>query len=150
MTSPYSDTGRVDVSAQPRDTIYFTVYYYNIEDPDSHRIAENVRVQVTAPANASSDCRWKFRVWADNSNTVRNSVCLHLPKGAIADRQIGFVTWRHNVSEWSNGLDWKSETISDDVVGKGARIDNAPPCGYCWGFVDFRVVVYVPSRTNGA
>ena len=118
------------INASYDQVVKLQVYYHNQENPDSGKIAQNLRVKITIPTTPSKAQTVSSTVSADNANTVNSSATINLD-GSDAYLQYipGSAVWKHNVGTNDN-VTWQEDKISDNVVlgGQGLVLENEKPC----------------------
>ena len=118
------------VSASYDQVVKLQVYYHNQENPDSGKIANNLRVKINIPTGAGTTQNVSSAVSADNATTVNSNATINLNRADAYLQYIpGSAVWRHNTG--SNEAPTYTETkISDDVVkgGQGLVLENEKPC----------------------
>lgn len=118
------------VNATYDQVIKVEVYYHNRENPDSGKIAQNLRVKIDMPTAAGQTQNIKGTISADNSNTVTDTATVNLDRPDAYLQYIpGSAIWRHNTGTNAN-IQMVNTNISDAVVtgGQGLVLENEKPC----------------------
>lgn len=119
------------VNASYDQVVKFQVYYHNMENPDSGKIANNLKVKITMPTAAGTKQDVRTTISADNaSNTVTGTATVNLNRAdAMIEYIPGSAVWRHNTGTNDN-VNYVETKISDDIVtsGQGLVLENAKPC----------------------
>lgn len=118
------------VNATYDQVVKVQVYYHNKEEPDSNKIAQNLRVKLDMPTAAGKAQVVKGTIKADNSNTVNDQATINLDRDDASLQYIpGSATWRHNVGDNTN-IKWQEDKIGDEIVtsGQGLVLENEKPC----------------------
>ncbi|MBA3758457.1 DUF11 domain-containing protein [Candidatus Saccharibacteria bacterium] len=105
-------------------------FYHNREDPNSNKVAENLKVKIDIPTTPGKTQVVKTNIAGDNTNTIAEQVTVNLDRAdAYLEYIPGSAVWRHNAgtNEAVNIVDTK---ISDEVVygAGGVVVENAKPC----------------------
>ncbi len=140
-------TYKREVNASYDQVLKVQVYYHNMEDANSGKIAENLRVKVDIPTTPGKKQVISSTVSADNANTMQDSVTVNLDRDdAYLEYIPGSAVWKHNKGTNENVQDVE-EKVSDDVVygGHGIVLEDAKPC---WNF-DATLTVLVRVRVPG-
>ena len=123
-------TYKQQVNASYDQVVKLQVYYHNQENPDSGKIANNVKVKITMPTAPGTNQVVRSTTNADNANTVNSQATVTLNRAdAYLEYIPGSAVWKHNTG--SNEAPSFVETkISDNVVygGQGLVLENAKPC----------------------
>ncbi len=138
------DTQYADsVNAKVDEVVKVQVWYHNKENPDSGKIAQNLKVKIALPTNPGKSQVVTSTVSADNSNTVVDTANVNLSLDQARLEYIpGSAKWRHNkgTNEQPN---WVTENIDDSVVGAGGKVlENEKPC------FNFEATVTVLARVK--
>jgi uncharacterized repeat protein (TIGR01451 family) len=125
------DTNYVSsVNATYDQVVKVEVYYHNRENPDSGKIAQNLRVKIDMPTAAGKTQTITETTSADNSNTVTDSATVNLDRSDAYLQYIpGSAIWRHNTGTNTN-INMVDTKISDAIVngGQGLVLENEKPC----------------------
>ncbi len=118
------------VNATYDQVVKLQVYYHNQEDPESNKVAENVRVKIAMPTEAGKAQKISTSIKGDNTNEVKDEATVNLDREDATLQYIpGSAVWKHNTG--SREAPTVTETkISDDVVlgGQGVVLENQKPC----------------------
>lgn len=137
------------VNASYDQVVKLQVYYHNRENPDSGKIAQNLRVKIAMPTTAGKTQVAKATINADNSNTVTDSVTVNLNRSdATLDYIPGSAVWRHNVGTNDN-VKIVDTQVSDAIVtsGQGLVLEDEKPCYNFAATVTVLARVHVPGVT---
>ena len=118
------------VNATYDQVVKVEVYYHNTENPDSGKVAQNLRVKIDMPTAAGKTQTIKGTISADNSNTVTDTATVNLDRPDAYLQYIpGSAVWRHNTGTNTN-VQMTDTNISDAVVtgGQGLVLENEQPC----------------------
>jgi len=118
------------VNATYDQVVKVEVYYHNRENPDSGKIAQNLRVKIDMPTTAGKTQVINETTSADNSNTVTASATVNLDRPDASLQYIpGSAVWRHNTGTNTN-IQMVDTKISDAIVtgGQGLVLENEKPC----------------------
>ncbi len=133
------------VDASYDQVVKFQVFYHNREQPDSGKVAKNVRVKVDLPENVGATQVVKSTVKGDNTNTVESTATVNLDRSdAKLDFMPGSVVWKHNIGTNSN-VNYVEQKLSDNTILQGLPIENEKPCHNFEATVTFLMRVHVPS-----
>lgn len=137
------------VNARVDDVVNITVWYHNIELPDSGQIAENVNVRVAIPGVKTQTHQVTSRVAGTNTNVVNDLATVNTSIASNLSYIPGTATRRYNTGTNENPV-WTVQSISDSVVSTGY---NVPVLNPCWNFqesinVQARVTASVISITK--
>jgi hypothetical protein len=127
----------------PDDDVAFEAYYHNLEDPDSGRAADQVRLSFHTPAKPSTSPVLGVTIKAANSNEVEDSTRLLATSPVSLTLVPGSVTWRHNVGTNSHPH-WITDRLPDFTVNapRGTVIDKVEqPSNNFSGTVRFEMQV---------
>jgi len=140
-------TYKSSVDASYDQVVKFEVYYHNMENPDSGKIAENLKLKVTMPTAAGQVQTVRSTISADNAaNTVASEATVNLNRADATIEYIpGSAVWRHNIGDNTN-VNYVNTAISDAVVtsGQGLVLENEKPC------YNFSATVTVLARVKVA
>jgi len=124
-------TYKSSVNATYDQVVKFEVYYHNMENPDSGKVADNLKVKITMPAAAGTTQTVRSTISADNaSNTVSDTATVNLNRAdAMIEYIPGTAVWRHNIGDNTN-VNYVNTNISDAIVtgGQGLVLENEKPC----------------------
>ncbi|MBI1857333.1 DUF11 domain-containing protein [Candidatus Saccharibacteria bacterium] len=136
-----------DVNAKYDEVVKVEVYYHNMEDENSGKIAENLKVKIDMPTAAGTTQVIRETTSADNSNTIQKSATVHLNRADATLEYIpGSAVWKHNVGT-NAAPNYQEVKISDDIVtsGQGLVLENEKPCYNFSATVTVLARVKVPS-----
>lgn len=129
------DTQYADsVNAKVDEVVKVQVWYHNKENPDSGKIAQNLKVKLALPTNKPGKSQVvTSTVSADNTNTVVDTANVNLSLDQASLEYIpGSAKWRHNkgTNEQHN---WVTENLNTQqetaLIGpNGLVLENAKPC----------------------
>lgn len=132
------------VNATYDQVVKFQVYYHNTENPDSGKIAENLRVKITIPNQAGAVQTASTTISGDNTNVVNAQSTVNINRSDATLEYIpGSAVWRHNIGDNTN-INYVETAISDAVVtsGQGLVLENEKPC------FNFAATVTVMARVK--
>lgn len=137
------------VNARVDDVVNITVWYHNIELPNSGQIAENVNVRISIPGIKTTTHQVASRVAGTNTNVVNDLATVNTSIASNLTYIPGTATRRYNAGTNENP-NWVINGISDSVVSTGY---NVPQLNPCWNFqesinVQARVTASVISITK--
>jgi uncharacterized repeat protein (TIGR01451 family) len=136
------------VNASYDQVVEVEVYYHNREDPNSGKIAQNLRMKIDMPTTVGKTQVIKETTKADNSaNTVTGQATVNLDRtDATLDYVPGSAEWKHNVGTNDN-IQYRTDKISDAVVtsSQGLVLENEKPCYNFSATVTVLARVHVPS-----
>jgi uncharacterized repeat protein (TIGR01451 family) len=124
------------------DVVAVQVVYNNTEEPQSNKVATNLRVKINIPTTAGANQTITTKTSADNSNTVNGSAKVTLSRSDAYLQYIpGTATWKH--ADTANGPMTVTQKVSDDVVmsANGLVLENENPCQAGSIVVQARVMV---------
>ncbi|MDB5166445.1 MAG: exported protein of unknown function [Candidatus Saccharibacteria bacterium] len=136
-----------NVNASYNQVVKLQVYYHNRENPDSGKIAENVRVKIDIPTTAGKTQTQTATISSDNSNTVTSQTTVNLDRSDAYLQYIpGTAVWRHNTGTNDN-LNIVNTTVSDAIVtsGQGLVLEDEKPCYNFAATVTVMARVMVPG-----
>lgn len=118
------------VDATYDQVVKFQVYYHNMENPDSGKVAENLNVKINIPTTVGKSRTVTTEIKGSNTNTVTDQVYVNINRDdAYLEFIPGSAVWKHNkgTNQQPNIVE---EKISDAVVtsANGLVIENAKPC----------------------
>jgi uncharacterized repeat protein (TIGR01451 family) len=119
-----------EVNASYDQVVKVQVFYHNRENPDSGKIAENLKVKINIPTTAGTTQKITESTSADNSNTVTDQATVNLDRSdAYLEYIPGSAIWKHNVGTNEN-IQWHEDKVSDNIVynGDGLRLEDEKPC----------------------
>jgi uncharacterized repeat protein (TIGR01451 family) len=140
-------TYRESVAASYDEVVKVQMYYHNRENPDSGKVANDLRLKFEVPTTAGGTQTIRGTLSSPDSNTVNDSVTVNLDRAdAYLEYIPGTAKWKHNAGTNDN-VNIVEETISDEVVygGTGLRLENAKPCFNFDATVTILVRVRVPG-----
>ncbi len=132
------------VNAGYDEVIRVKLWYHNMEDEDSGKVANNLTAKINAPTQPGKTQVIRGTISADNGNTVNTSATVNLDRSdAYLEYIPGSAQWRHNAGTNEN-VNYVTTQISDNVAtsGAGLRLENAKPC------FNFEASVYVLYRVR--
>lgn len=135
------------VAASYDEVVKVQVYYHNQEDPNSGKVANDLRIKLNVPTTAGGTQTISGTISSPDTNTVSDSVQVNLDRAdAYLEYIPGTAKWKHNAGTNEN-VNIVEETISDEIVygGTGVRLENAKPC---YNF-DATVTILVRVRVPG-
>lgn len=135
------------VSATTDQVVKFQIWYHNMENADSGKVAKNMRVKINFPDRASKTQVVTSTVSADNANTINLSSTVNLDNDSSTLNFIpGSVAWRHNKGT-NDKPNWVTEAIADSAVtgSEGINLGDEQPCFNFESTVTFMARVYTPS-----
>lgn len=118
------------VSASYDQVLKIQVYYHNMENPDSNKVANNLNVNLNIPNAPGQRQVITGTISSDDSNTVTDSVVVNLDRSdAYLEYIPGSAVWKHNKGTNDN-VQIVEEIVSDNVVysANGLVLENAKPC----------------------
>lgn len=118
------------VNASYDQVVKFQVFYHNTEQPDSGKVAENLRVKVAIPTAPGKTQIVRGTISADNANTVQDQATVNLDRAdAYLEYIPGSAMWKHNAGTNENP-NIVEQKISDEVVygNGGVVVENEKPC----------------------
>lgn len=123
--TPYA----ASTSAKVDEVIAVQVWYHNMEEADSNKVADNVKVKIDLPSAPGKTQTIKSTVGGTNTNTVIDTATVNL---SIAQANLEYIPgsaqWRHNAGTNANP-NYVTQSISDAVVtGNGVVVEDAKPC----------------------
>ena len=136
-----------DVDASYDQVVKVEVYYHNMENEDSGKIAENIRVKIDMPDAPGATQVIRGTISADNSNIVKDQATVHLDRtDAFLEYIPGSAVWRHNIGTNDN-VNYKEDKVSDTVVtgAQGLVLEDEKPCYNFSATVTVLARVKVPS-----
>ena len=137
------------VNATYDQVVKFQVYYHNMENPDSNKIAENLRVKIAIPNQAGATQTARATISGDNTNVVNAESTVNINRADATLEYIpGSAVWRHNVGT-NDSPNYVESVISDAVVtsGQGLVLENEKPCFNFAATVTVMARVKVPGIT---
>lgn len=132
------------VNASYDEVVKLQVYYHNQENPDSGKVANDLRVKINIPSQAGKVQKVDSTISAENANTVKDNVTVNLDRDdAYLEYIPGSAVWKHN-SGTNENVNIVEQKISDEVVygGAGLVIEDAQPC------FNFEATVTVLARVR--
>lgn len=135
------------VSASYDQVVKVQAFYHNRENPDSGKVAEDLKVKISFPNQAGKAQTVTTRISGNDTNVVEDFVTVNLNRDdAYLEYIPGSAVWRHNAGT-NEDVKIVEQTISDDVVTKagGLVIEDAKPCYNFAATVTVLARVKVPS-----
>lgn len=118
------------VNATYDQVVKVQAFYHNRENPDSGKIAENLRVKIDIPTTPGTNQVIHGTINGTNTNTINDDVTVKLDRAdAYLEYIPGSAVWKHNTGTNENPQ-LVEQKISDNVVlgGQGLVIENEKPC----------------------
>jgi uncharacterized repeat protein (TIGR01451 family) len=131
------------VNARVDDVVNITVWYHNIELPDSGRIAENVNVRIAIPGVKTQTHQVTSRVAGTNTNVVNDLATVNTSIASNLTYIPGTATRRYNAGT-NESPNWVIAGIPDTVVSTGYNVPQLRPC---WNFQES---INVQARVTAA
>lgn len=127
------DTEYQDViDAAEGDIVKFQFWYYNRENVDSGRYANDLTIKVHPTETLSREQVIRAEVFGSNTNAVEVRTTVNVPeRGLVVELQPGTATWRHNSAPENDSPAWETVDISDELYRAGVQLEDAGPCIYC-------------------
>lgn len=128
VTPNYKDS----VDAKVDDVVRFQVWYHNMEDENSGKVANNLKVKLNVPTAPGKVQTATSTVSADNANTVTDTATANLTlDNAYLEVIPGSAKWRHNTGTNANPV-WVTSDLTDvqeqQLLTTGVVLENAKPC----------------------
>jgi len=140
-------TYKASTNADYNQIVKLQVYYHNRENPDSGKIAENVRVKIDIPSTPGKVQTQTATISGDNTNTVTSKTTVNLDRDDAYLQYIpGSANWRYNAGT-NEKVDIQDKKLSDDIVlgGQGLVLENQKPCYNFAATVTVEARVMVPG-----
>lgn len=140
-------TYKEKVTAKYDEVVKVQVYYHNMEDENSGKIANDIRLKLDVPTTPGKNQVVRGTISSPDINTVQDTVTIELDRDdAYLEYIPGSAIWKHNKGTNENVQDVE-EKISDEVVygGQGVILEDAKPC---WNF-DATVTILMRVRVPG-
>lgn len=138
------------VSASYDEVVKLQVYYHNMEQPDSNKVAKDLTVKINIPAAVGKTQTVSSKISAANgANVVNSTAKINLDRESASLQYIpSSAVWKHNVGTNANPL-YVETKISDAVVtsGAGLRLEDEKPCHNFAATVTVLARVMVPGVT---
>lgn len=118
------------VNAKVDDVLKVQLWYHNMEDDDSGKIAEDLTGKIDIPKTPGKTQTITGTVNGSNTNTVVSTANVNLSlDNAYLEYIPGTAEWRHNAGTNDN-VNYVTEVVSDDIVTKGTGLvlEDAKPC----------------------
>lgn len=135
------------VNAKYDQVVKVQVYYHNMEDSQSNKVAHDVRLKLNVPTTAGTSQTITGSMSSPDINTASDNVKVNLDRSdAYLEYIPGSAVWKHNKGTNDN-VQITEEKISDDVVlnGQGLRLEDTKPCFNFDATVTILVRVRVPG-----
>ncbi len=135
------------VNASFDQVVKFQVYYHNMEEATSGKVAKNVTVKATIPNQPGRVQNVNATIGGDNTNVISDNVTVNLNRSDASLNFIpGSVNWRHNKGT-NDAPVWVTEKVSDALVtsGQGLNLGDEQPCYNFEATVTFLARVTVPA-----
>ncbi len=134
--SAYEDA----VTAMSGEKVALSAWYYNQEDVDSGLYASALTVRFEPSKTRSADQVMYANISGSNTNKVTVSATVRVPEGHVVRLLPDTAEWRHNA-----GTDLRprlvTEPVGNEVLARGAVIEDAAPCLACEATVSVLGVV---------
>lgn len=119
-------------NAKTDETVQVQLWYHNMENADSGKVAQNLKAKLQLPTAAGKTQRINGTISADNGNTVNTNATVNLaPDNSYLEMVPGTAMWRHNkgTNEQPN---WVTEGLTpaqeQALLNGGVVLENAKPC----------------------
>jgi len=135
------------VNASYDQVVKVQMYYHNRENPESGKIANDLRLKFEVPSTAGATQVIRGTLSSPDSNTVNDSVTVNLDRAdAYMEYIPGSAKWKHNAGTNEN-VNIVETTLSDEVVygGTGLVLEDAKPCFNFDATVTILVRIHVPG-----
>ncbi len=126
------NTYKPSTNAKTDETVQVQLWYHNMENADSGKVANNVKAKLQLPTAAGKTQKINGTISADNANTVSSSANVNL---ALDNSRLEYVpgtaVWRHNkgTNEQPN---WVTDTLTaaqeQQLLTTGVVLENGKPC----------------------
>ena len=139
-------TYKPSTNATYDQVVKFQVFYHNRELADSGRVAENFKIKVNMPTQASTSQVVSMEMGGTNTNQITDTATVNLNR---ADAMIEFIPgttyWKHNIGTRENP-NIVTQQISDSKILNGEVLETTlQPCHEFEATVTFMARVKVPS-----
>ncbi len=116
------------VDAKVDEVVKIQLYYHNMEQEDSGKIAKNVKAKISIPTAPGKAQVVSSQVGGDNTNVVNDTanINLSLPNARL-EYVPGSAVWRHNIGT-NTAVNYVNTPISDDVTKGGVTLGDEKPC----------------------
>lgn len=119
-------------SAKTDETVQVQLWYHNMENPDSGKVANNLKAKLTLPTAAGKTQKINGTISADNGNTVNTTATVNLtPDTSALEMVPGTAQWRHNTGT-NEQPTWVTEglnaTQEQQLLSGGVVLENEKPC----------------------
>lgn len=138
-----------NVNASYDQVVKIQAFYHNRENPDSGKVANNLKVKIDIPKTPGKNQVVKTNIAGDDTNTITDQVTVTLDRtDAYLEYIPGSAVWRHNAGTNEN-VNIVETKISDEVVygAGGVVVENAKPCYNFAATVTVLARVRVPGIT---
>lgn len=135
------------VNASYDQVVKLQAFYHNREDPESGKVANNLKVKIDIPKTAGATQVVKANIHGDDTNVITDQVTVNLGRSdAVLEFIPGSVVWRHNDGTNQN-VHIVEQVISDQVVTSagGYVVENVKPCYNFAASVTVLARVKIPS-----
>ncbi|MEI7818613.1 MAG: hypothetical protein WCI47_00685 [bacterium] len=119
-------------SAKTDETVQVQLWYHNMENPDSGKVANNLKAKLELPTAAGKVQKINGTISADNANTVNTNSTVNLELDQSRLEMVpGTAMWRHNkgTNEQPN---WVTEGLTtaqeQQLLNGGVTLENEKPC----------------------
>lgn len=137
------------VGASYDQVVKVQAFYHNRENPDSGKVANNLKVKIDIPKTPGKTQVVKTNIAGDDTNTITDQVTVNLDRAdAYLEYIPGSAVWRHNAGT-NEQVNIVEQVISDEVIygAGGVVVENAKPCYNFAATVTVLARVRVPGIT---
>jgi uncharacterized repeat protein (TIGR01451 family) len=125
-------------------TVEFRVFYHNLEQPDSGKIADDLKVKIDMPTSPNQTQVVKTTISGTNTNTIVDTATVNVGRAdAMLEYIPGSAKWQHNPGTRTDSA--ITETIADNILLEGRVLEDAKPCYEYQAYLYFRAKVSVPG-----
>lgn len=115
-------------AAKVDDVVAVQVWYHNMEDAGSGKVANDLKVKINLPTTPGKVQTVTSTVSGSNTNTVTDNATVNLSLDrAYLEYIPSSAQWRHNTGTNTN-INYVTQPISDAVMAGGVVLENAKPC----------------------
>lgn len=135
------------VNATYDQVVKIQAFYHNRENPDSGKVANNLKVKIDIPTEPGANQVVKTTISGDDTNVINDQVTVNLGRDdAFLEYIPGSAVWRHNAGTNEN-VNIVEQVISDSVVtgANGVVVEDAKPCYNFAATVTVLARVKIPS-----
>jgi uncharacterized repeat protein (TIGR01451 family) len=134
------------VNAKVDDVVRFQVWYHNMENENSGKIADDLTVKLNVPKTPGKTQTATSTVSAKNSNTVTDTATVNLTlDNAYLEVIPGSAKWRHNAGT-NAAPNWVTTPLTaaqeQALLTNGLNLEDAKPC------FNFEATVTVEARVK--